>query len=98
MGTKAFYFPHEHLILLQANTDIQPAWNFHRGRGRFSVSDREVRNAFQEAAEVICSSVLDWFDLRVVHEELRPEILIRFLISGYEVGTWHEHEFTLFGE
>lgn len=98
---RAFYSPAVgHLpgaLLILVDTDTQPAWNVHVGAGRFSVSDREVRVAFSEAADYIYENILN-ASLKERLTQLGYDIVIEFSIRGAKVGTWTNGTIKLAGE
>jgi len=85
--------PQDVRIRATINTETQPGWNYHMGTGRFSISDREVRSAYQEAGEVALTLIKVYFPY-----DGRRQVAIRFLIKGYTVGEWHNGTMTLDGE
>ena len=82
-------------VSVQVNTETQPIWNNYLGTGRFSVSDREVKQAYQEAAAYVITTLGRYLD-QVMPNGYSP--IINFTIKGYSVGTWRDGEFTLDGE
>jgi len=82
--------PGNETLIAVVNTTTQPAWNYHIGQGKFSVSDREVRAAYMEAAEYVKSKLLPSLPAKTV--------IIEFLIQGYKVGTWTNGVMKLVGE
>ncbi len=78
----------------EVNTTCQPTWNFHLGQGRFSVSDREVRAAYEEAGNYVFENYIK----PAFSQVSRNEVKITFFIQGYEVGTWHNGVMKLKGE
>lgn len=79
---------------VQVNTTCQPTWNFHLGQGRFSVSDREVRVAYEEAGNYVFEKYIQPAFPKVSKNEVK----ITFFIQGYEVGTWRNGVMKLKGE
>lgn len=81
------------LFRISVNTTTQYSWNYHTGLGKFSVSDREVRAAYEEAAQVVFGM------LKFYYFYAKPnEVKITFYINTYEVGTWHNGVMKLKGE
>ena len=83
----------EDCLDLLVGTNTQPDWNVYLGSGRFSCSDREVRAAYEEAAEKLMKHVRVWFS-GIADEDVR----IDFEILGSEVGTGQGGKMTLEGE
>ena len=78
-------------------TKCQPSWNKHKGGGEWSVSDRELRQAYKEAAKTILKEIRRYFPLPE-SGLMDDEIEIVFFIRGFEVGTWSGGKFKLAGE
>ncbi|NPV54739.1 MAG: hypothetical protein HPY71_14690 [Firmicutes bacterium] len=78
----------------QVNTTCQPSWNFYLGQGRFSVSDREVRAAYEEAGNYVFEEYIQ----PVFSQVSKNEVKITFFIQSYEVGTWRNGVMKLKGE
>ena len=83
-------------VQLQVDTDPQPVWSsIYLGTGRFSVSDREVRQAYQEAALYV---------LNLAERYLKDTfpagygMKIDFTIKGFSVGTYCDGQMSLAGE
>lgn len=74
------------------DTKTQPTWNTYLGAGRFSVSDRELKVAYEEAAEALVSEIADF--LWIWHENVE----IAFHINGSYVGTWKNGVMKLVGD
>jgi len=45
-------------INIDINTENQPTWNYYIGNGKFSISDREVKVAYSEAANYVKESII----------------------------------------
>ena len=111
---KAFYSPdlvnvlmgtgQESTLTMYVDTKTQPTWNVHLGLGRFSVSDREVRLAYQEAADYVFEAMVEpSLPITFTHpwESEEPTdviFVIHFTIQGYAVGTWTNGTMKLEGE
>lgn len=81
-------------LRLQVNTQTQPSWNYHVGQGRFSVSDREVKNAYKEAGDYIVQQLVP-----VYFPDMKAEnVEIEFYVSSYKVGKYYNGVMTLEGE
>lgn len=84
-------------LTVTVNTKTQSPWNVYLGEGRFSVSDRELRAAYIEAAERVLENIRIYFS-----EEgsglSDQEITINFAIRGSPIGTWRGGSFKLAGE
>ena len=87
----------EGLIIL-VDTKTQPSWNVYRGNDRWSCSDRELRAAYEEAADSTSSaSIMPW--VRLFFAGIADnDVEIRFHIKGGPVGTWTDGIMTLAGE
>lgn len=79
---------------IAVNTTTQPGWSVYMGNGRFSVSDRVVRAAYNAAAQYIVTQLLRGN----LTERPHDDILITFYIHGAEVGYWTNGMMTLAGE
>ncbi len=77
-------------------TSCQPAWNNYLGEGKWAVSDRELRQAYQDAAEKILQTIRISFgkDSGLTNKE----ITINFFIRGEPLGTWTNGTLKLAGE
>ena len=85
--------PNDVRIRASVNTETQPGWNYHMGQGRFSISDREVRSAYQEAGEAALKAMNIYFPY-----DGPQQVAITFRINGYLVGEWHNGVMKLAGE
>lgn len=111
---RAFYSPdlvnvlmgtgQESTLTVYVDSKTQPTWSVHLGQGRFSVSDREVRLAYQEAADYVFETMIDpslptTYKYPSESEEPTDVIfVIHFTIQGYAVGTWTNGTMKLEGE
>lgn len=77
-----------------ANTETQPQWNYHLGLGRFSISDREVTAAYQEAGASVFNSIVRNYFPWIEAERVR----LLFYIYGYPIGIWLNGVMKLAGE
>lgn len=72
-------------LAVEVNTATQPSWNVYLGRGRFSVSDRELRAAYTEAgaafAEMVRAEIDTTTDAYI--------LVVHFAIRGSSVGRWN---------
>lgn len=82
-------------ILVDSKT--QPTWDFYLGKGRFSISDREIKVAYQEASEKILKELRNYFPMPDSGLD-DNEIEIMFYINGATVGNWKNGVFKLEGE
>jgi len=80
-------------LFLTVNTITQPSWNKHTGLGQFSVSDREVRTAYELAGNAVLEIVRSYYGYMAP-----TELEIVFYIQGYLVGTWVNGKMKLAGE
>jgi hypothetical protein len=86
----------KYAVRLRVTTDTQPVWNSaYLGTGRFSVSDREVRQAYLEAGAYVLG-LADSYLKEVLPAGYAVEI--EFTIKGFTVGTCCEGQMTLAGE
>ena len=83
----------EQYLSLVVGTETQPSWKVYRGNGRFSCADREIRAAYQEAAEKLVRDVRIYFP-----GIAEKDVQIDFFILGAPVGTWQDGKMTLEGE
>ncbi len=89
----ARYDEDSEVYVIGVDTTPQPTWNYHIGKGRFSVSDREIRAAYKEAGDKVFSLASDW-----LLSQNPKEVVIYFSVMNWDVGVWHDHTFTLVGE
>lgn len=80
-------------LWLHTGTQATPKWPVALGGGRFSCSDREVRAAYEEAADVIMKSVRASFP-----SVSDKNVKIRFSEAESIIGTWTDGKMTLEGE
>ena len=84
-------------LVLLVGTKPQPNWPVY-SNGRFTCSDREVRAAYQEAADSLGSPCI----MATVRNHFPgiadKDVQIQFFIDGGEVGTWQGGKMTLEGE
>lgn len=94
----------ETTFTVYVDTKTQPTWNVHLGQGRFSASDREVRLAYQEAADYVFETMIEpSLPIAYTHPSESEEptdvtFVIHFTVQGYEVGTWTNGVMKLAGE
>lgn len=101
-GVQAYYIPNPDddgvKVKVFVNTDTQPSWRYHLGQGKFSVSDREIRAAYTEAANVVTDWVkrIDFFGPLLMLDESLLEVV--FTVCHYPVGAWRNGILKLEGE
>jgi len=79
------------------DTRPQPTWDVYLGNGRFACSDRELRAAYEEAADGSSTSIMNY--VRALFPGIDSNhVVIEFGIQGSLVGTWHNGRMTLEGE
>jgi len=79
-------------IRAMVDTKTQPRWNTYLGAGRFSVSDREIKVAYEEAAEALLSDITNFLPI------WRSNLEITFQIDTNYVGTWKNGVMQLVGD
>ena len=84
---------HSFGFFADVSTKTQPDWDVHLGKGRFDCSDRQIRAAYQEAAEVVMEDISGFF-LGISEDDVE----IDFFIDGSFVGTWKNGQMMLEGE
>jgi len=86
----------KHEISVFIDTITQPIWNVYLGDGRFSVSDREVRAAYNEAAIFIRDNIIGKRFNDIIGEDYN--IVIYFTNRGSSIGVWTNGVMKLSGE
>ena len=74
------------------DTKTQGRWNTYLGAGRFSVSDRELKVAYEEAAAALLSDITDFLWIS------SGDLEIVFQIDTNYVGTWKNGVMQLVGD
>ena len=77
-------------------TVCQPEWNKYRGKGKWIVSDKELCDAYTEAAkEVLVMVRMPYYFPKAESGLTDDEITVKFLIQGKPLGEWQNGEFAL---
>ena len=85
-------------LVLLVDTKPQPGWNVYRGNGRWNCSDRELRAAYEEAADSTSALSIMPMVRSFFPGIANKDVEIQFFVNGGSVGAWTDGVMTLAGD